>query len=226
MAGMAGFGLPKLRWLVIGAVAAGFWAARQEPLDRREQRVASRPAASISEQQPQRPPTRQLTQSGISPRIEQAVPRPSKDLAISLKPAENTVAQRVYTTSRVRLREAAGTSAPIVATLEPGQAVTILGHSGKWHQVTAVGQKGWVQGDYLGLPDPHIPRPKEPVAKAGNDTAPVSAISAWIPPAPKRPARPPQSGDCQCPYDLMIDGKQCGDHSAYVMREKKAQCYL
>jgi hypothetical protein len=146
-----------------------------------------------------------------------------------MKPAGNSASQRVYTTSRVRLREKAGSAAPIVATLELGQPVAILERSGKWHRVAAAGHKGWVHGDYLGLPDAHIPRPKELVAKPGNGIAAKGAVSATntrMPTMSNRPARLPQRGDCQCPYDLMIDGKECGDHSAYVMRAQKAQCYL
>lgn len=42
----------------------------------------------------------------------------------------------------------------------------------------------------------------------------------------RQPLRQPQGGDCQCPYDLMLDGSQCGEHSAYVMRgPSSAACY-
>lgn len=41
------------------------------------------------------------------------------------------------------------------------------------------------------------------------------------------PSRSPQGGDCQCPYDLMLNGDQCGDHSAYVIKGPDyAQCYF
>jgi hypothetical protein len=43
----------------------------------------------------------------------------------------------------------------------------------------------------------------------------------------RRPLRAPQAGDCQCPYDLMINGSQCGERSAYSRRSRKnVQCYL
>jgi uncharacterized protein YgiM (DUF1202 family) len=41
------------------------------------------------------------------------------------------------------------------------------------------------------------------------------------------PARAPQGGDCQCPYDVMLNGSPCGDHSAYVLKGPDyAQCYF
>jgi hypothetical protein len=40
------------------------------------------------------------------------------------------------------------------------------------------------------------------------------------------PARKPQSGDCACPYDLMIDGSACGPRSTYLTPgREKPLCY-
>ena len=46
-------------------------------------------------------------------------------------------------------------------------------------------------------------------------------------PVGRVPARAPQGGDCQCPYDVMLNGSQCGDHSACVLKGPDyAQCYF
>lgn len=250
---MAGFVLPKLRWLVIGAVAAGGWAITQEPVSKREQRAAERPAVTrnvakpaqgVQKQRSQKQPQQiaQPTSAADRPQASIPEPRPSKLTTSSIKRPDKPVETRAfYTSERVRLREDASTSSRVVTWLEQGQKATVLESSGKWRHVTVAGRKGWVHSDYLHLPDPNAPRPPEPVAKtiATRAKEPVPASRAREPAAPtsslplagllqsKRPAREAQRGDCQCPYDLMINGKQCGDRSAYVMRGRaNEQCYL
>lgn len=113
--------------------------------------------------------------------------------------------------------------------LEQGETAKVLEKSGKWRRVAVAGRTGWVHGDYLALPDPNAPRPKAPIAAATAGQV-LSGTPRTILPGlfqAGRPARKPQTGDCQCPYDLMISGKQCGDRSAYVMRGRtKDACYL
>ena len=250
---MAGFVLPKLRWLVIGAVAAGGWAITQEPVSKREQRATERPAvtrnvAKLPQRvQPQRSQREQQrvsrpTSSSDRPQARVPEPRPSKLTTSSIKRPDKPVETRAfYTSERVRLREDASTASRFITWLEQGQKATVLETSGKWRRVVVAGRKGWVHGDYLRLPDPNAPRPPEPVAKtlAAKAREPVPASRKQEPALPalskplagllqsKRPAREAQRGDCQCPYDLMINGKQCGDRSAYVMRGRaNEQCYL
>jgi hypothetical protein len=90
-------------------------------------------------------------------------------------------------------------------------------------------------------PDPSelafAPRPKQDVAPepeaapavADPEPAPT-ALPVSLPEDKSmwgalRPTRAPQGGDCQCPYDLMLNGKQCGERSAYA-RGKGPQCYF
>jgi hypothetical protein len=248
---MAGFVLPKLRWLVIGAVAAGGWAITQEPVSKREQRATERPAVTRNVAKPktqaQRSPKKpqhvaQPTSAADRPQASIPEPRPSKLTTSSIKRPDKPVETRAfYTSERVRLREDATTASRFITWLEQGQKATVLESSGKWRRVVVAGRKGWVHGDYLRLPDPNAPRPPEPVAKTfaakAKESLPASRARDPVAPASskplagllqsKRPAREAQRGDCQCPYDLMINGKQCGDRSAYVMRGRaNEQCYL
>lgn len=244
---MAGFVLPKLRWLVIGAVAAGGWAVTQEPVSKRQQRAAEQPTVSQQApkkaQRPQGEPRRspQTASAVHRPQVAVPEPRPSKLVTSSIKrPDKPFAAQQFYTSERVRLREDASRAARVIRWLEQGEQAIVLEKSGKWRRVAVGGRKGWVHGDYLRLPDPAAPRPPEPVArnKAAETKAPPTSVSSkpLLPASSKplagllqssRPARAAQRGDCQCPYDLMINGKECGDLSAYVMRGRaNQQCYL
>ncbi len=55
-------------------------------------------------------------------------------------------------------------------------------------------------------------RPSQPVAQVGTGQA--------------QPVRRPQEGNCQCPYDLMLDGSACGARSAYLTPGRaKPLCY-
>ena len=224
IAGMAGFTLPKLRWLVAGAVAAGFWAMTQEPPSR-QRADAPRPKAPVQRQAalPATPGKAIAPKPRPSPMVTSSIPRPEKP--VGKDPAKPSL----VTTTRVHLRAKAGISAAIVSTLKPGQTVGLLARDGKWRLVSAAGQKGWVHGDYLGA---EAKAAKARASAAPPPTQPVSGRSAiskaknfflgsW------RPARVPQGGNCQCPYDLMLNGKQCGDKSAYGRRgERSIQCYL
>ncbi|QPC87580.1 SH3 domain-containing protein [Mesorhizobium sp. NBSH29] len=246
---MAGFVFPKLRWLLVGAVAAGGWAATQEPVAKRappasqraaisspaptsgraERPVRSQPAASASTNAKQ---TR--TDSPSPSPSPPSAPRPSALVTASIKKPDSPAAQEFYTVSRVRMREDASRQSRMLTWLEQGAMAKVLERSGKWRRVVVGGQAGWVHGDYLALPDPKAPRPNAPVEHQRTIAAakPASSEPAKRPSLPSlfqsgKPARKAQTGDCQCPYDLMINGKQCGDNSAYKMRGRaKEACYL
>lgn len=212
---MAGFSLPKLRWLVIGAVAAGVWAMTQDP-------PSSNP----------KPPAR-VVEKRTTPTERRVEParRPPEIVTSSIKrpdsPVERPVASILKTTERVNLRVRPDISAKIVARLQSDTAVKVYSKSGSWKLVTAGSMKGWVHGDYLAKPD-EPPRPSAPVAGKRTNNTP-SLVSSKIPSlnlfGGKTPIRKPQGGNCQCPYDLMLSGKQCGEHSAYERNGGGVQCY-
>ncbi|ODT22171.1 MAG: hypothetical protein ABS35_15565 [Kaistia sp. SCN 65-12] len=105
---MSGFALPKLRWLVLGALAAGGWAMTQEPpsklrfLDRPEQSTARpKPDQASRKESAARPKTdvarRQDTEiarpkTDIAPRKDNATNRPKAELTAS-RPAARTSAE-------------------------------------------------------------------------------------------------------------------------------------
>jgi len=262
---MAGFALPKLRWLLIGAVGAGMWAMTQEPPAQRKTQT-HRPVATA----PHKADQKRQSAAAVAPAQKPAAsPAPSTPKAIvppSMRPSELVTSsvtrpehplprqapdKALYTTTRVNMRGTAGVSAPIVATLNVGEAVKPILRDGKWQLVSARGRKGWILADYLHPASPEAPRPSagvgaagKPVAQAAARTVPPASIrpQGYTPPRPqtdalfsgvkslfgaRKPIRAPQEGDCQCPYDLMIDGSQCGERSAYSKRSRRAvQCYL
>ncbi|MBX3581708.1 MAG: hypothetical protein KF810_07440 [Rhizobiaceae bacterium] len=53
---MAGLGLPKLRWLIVGAVAAGIWVVREDmKAPRPPERVGAQSQQSPAKERPQKP---------------------------------------------------------------------------------------------------------------------------------------------------------------------------
>lgn len=266
---MVGFALPKLRWLVVGAVGAGMWAMTQEPPSPRKTQTTQRPAATAphkaetpslpKQQAAATPPSSQKQAAVVAPTTPKEIvapaSRPSQLVTNSVTKPENPVPQlapdnSLYTTTRVNLRGTANASAPVVATLNLGEAVKPILRDGKWQLVSVRGRKGWILADYLHSASPDAPRPAALVpGKTG--TGPVGRVEpqapvkpqAYMPPRTEstgllskatalfgvggRPLRAPQAGDCQCPYDLMINGSQCGERSAYSRRSRRnVQCYL
>ncbi len=142
---MAGLALPKLKWLLAGALAAGVWVVSQEKDTPRPQ--ARVPAASSLVSLPkkiERPPTRPQNL------VTGSVPKPDKP-------------RNLRTTAAVNLRAKADTGAEILATLKAGQTVRELARYGKWRLVMVGNEKGWVHGDYLGPARLALRRPKLPV---------------------------------------------------------------
>jgi uncharacterized protein YraI len=228
---MAGFMLPRLRWLVIGALAAGAWAMTQEPPKREHwQRQRTGESASVENKKPTEstPALAAAPAPKPSPMVTSSIPRPER-------PVARAEAETLRTTEKVRLRKEASTASPVVAMLKAGQALEATATDGKWRKVAVDGMVGWVHSDYLTARRPRpttemaaVPRPRADVAPISE---PAAAIPAVASPADKsiwgamRPARAPQGGDCQCPYDIMLNGQQCGERSAYA-RGKGAECYF
>jgi hypothetical protein len=224
MPAMSGFKLPKLRWLVVGAVATGLWAMTQEPPKREHwQRKDAAENAEFQRGKADRVTRREAPQVALAPA------RPMAKPAAQPEPATEVL----FVTEKVRLRKGASTDSPVISVLATGQSVEAGATEGKWRRVSFEGKVGWVHGDYLArgardtLQTAAIPRPKEPVGpKAAEQAVPASAPApAPGPWAALKPARAPQGGDCQCPYDLMLSGQQCGERSAYA-RGKEVACYF
>jgi hypothetical protein len=195
--------IPKLRWLLAGALAAGILVVRYDSqAPRPPERVGSAKASIQLPKTVERPSRRPV------PMTTSSIVRPKEPVGSALS-----------TISRVRMRTEATTSSALVAWLEAGQPVRVLSRSGKWRRVSASGKTGWVHGDYLGKDGEAARQPKLPAAKP----TPISRTRTG---GGLRPVRAPQGGNCQCPFDLMLDGSQCGEHSAYVMHgAAAARCY-
>ncbi len=237
---MAGFKLPKLRWLLIGAAATGIWAATQEPpkRDHWQRRDAAETQAYEEKRQAA------VRRERPTPNVAAApAPKPSALKTASI-PRPQVVVPREETlrvTEKVRLRKEASTSSDIVAVLAAGTTVIGSEEEGRWRRVRVDGKVGWVHLDYLGRADPiadivaAVPRPSEPIPDAVPAPEEVEPQPASMPVGPEpvdasiwgamRPIRAPQGGDCQCPYDLMLSGKECASRSAYS-RGKPVACYF
>ena len=172
--------LPKLRWLLVGAAAAGIWASTQEPPKRehwRKQRESE--FAQVEKKQAPKPAASAARPPSPSEIVTASIPKPQKP---SLRP------ETMRTTEKVRLRKEASTSSDVVAMLKGGLTVTATSTDGKWRKVSVDDMVGWVHTDYLAAskptgqlaiakPDPgitEIPRPQEAVAPRQRDVAEMS----------------------------------------------------
>lgn len=191
----------RLGWLVAAAIAFGWWNSGTE-----ESRAPVTPQRAIEKLAPSVPrPSPAPSSIRVTPqqKVPDAIARPSPP---SLPQAAEQV---LYTTARVRLRAEPTTSAPIIVVLEAGQPVRSVGTQSPWHRVNAAGRSGWVHGDYL--------RRTRPVPPKQQVRAPIAPLMRT---APARsgggaPIRDAYVGRCDCPYDLMRNGRRCGGNSAY-----------
>ena len=175
-------------WLVAIGLAIGWWNSGSE-----------KPSTP-----PRPPPVSSSKPTTEAPAIVPAA------LTIPEAPAapspEPQVAERtMFTTANVRLRSLPSTNSEIVWTAPAGTRVSATDIENGWHRVAAAGYGGWMHGDYLSNNQP-IARPVQPAMRA------VSQAPARV---SGSPMRSPYVGTCDCPYDMMRNGRRCGGNSAY-----------
>lgn len=178
------------------------------------------------------------------PAAAEQAPAPSPVVTAAITRPQMPVAQRLFVVEKVRLRASPGTDSAVLAMLAGGDAVAATDTDGRWRKVAVGGRVGWVHADYLSPIKPEVsPTPEAsptiaavppaPIPSTGGDaTSPAERPAAQPVSAPAstiwsglKPIRKPQISDCQCPYDLMLNGGQCGDRSAYA-RGRGVECYL
>lgn len=124
----------------------------------------------------------------------------------------------LFTTARVNVRTNPASDAPIIARLERGTEVRALSINGEWQRVAYGPGEGWIHRNYLtDMRSELSSQPVEPQKpKPAPPSLPVPQIARATPQARMfEPARAPLVGTCDCPYDLMRNGRACGGRSAY-----------
>lgn len=158
------------------------------------------------------PPPRQP--SIVSPSAEPTAAKPEATATTPqpfyTAPSSRTQSEeRLFTTRKVKMRVDASVDAGELAILPAGAQVVALGRRGDWHSVRFGGHTGWISSRYL---SPDMPR---------RAVSPVPAVprqmtrSSSQPVRSGQPLRKPMVGRCDCPYDLMRNGRLCGGRSAY-----------
>ncbi|WP_183433623.1 SH3 domain-containing protein [Mesorhizobium sp. RMAD-H1] len=109
------------------------------------------------------------------------------------------------------MRTEPNTSSNIIRQIEAGQSVKALNHRSGWFSVSYQNRTGWVYGAFISE-DPPPSRARR--AKVRPVTPPAVARIAPIRRS-GQPIRSPYVGRCDCPYDLMRNGRLCGGRSAY-----------
>ena len=165
---------------------------------------ATAPQKAIADR-PLPPPSQTMPVAAYSPpappRQSEPVPEPAK-------------AWTAYTTSAVKLRARPDGNASVLSTVPLGSAVRAMETNSGWRHVVVAGTEGWVADRYLSNSAP-APKPT-PTAPPQQPASPLFVARA----APAvagvgGPFREPYIGRCECPYDLMRNGRRCGGNSAY-----------
>ncbi len=200
-------------WIIAGFFAIG-WLSSGDP----------KPDAPTETHKPQSTspsaPTAPKNSSPIAPSP------PSSRLSPTLLPpskVEEPAELRLFTTTQVRLRASPSTAAPVVWTAPAGSDVISIQREHEWHYTTVSGYSGWIRGDLLSATKP----------------VPAAALKLHQPETPAAPPakprldrsgeaiRDPVIGSCDCPYDVMRNGRVCGGRSAYSRPGgRRPQCYF
>lgn len=202
----------KAGWIVAGVFAL-LWlgASSDEPAE------ASRPEVL--------PATAAVPSDPVETSAPPAAPEPPTRLAAlrsSTAPLATIPAYQertAYASTRLRVRDVPSTEGAVLATLDPAATVTVIGEDGAWRQIRSGRTSGWAHGDYL------QDRPPAPSARARSTAVPL--ISSTAPSRAGQPMRQPYVGTCDCPYDVMRNGRRCGGNSAYSRPGGRSpQCFF
>lgn len=191
----------RLPWAIV-IVGAGLWWLSSKAPER-----APPPPDTNSATRIDQGPRGQPQAAPVQPPPAAPAPRPAAPAPRFDPPATALRAVRLFTSTTARVRAGPGTTFPVVTVLPAGQSLDGFEVTGEWRRVTAGGAAGWVHVDLLADVMPAAPRPL------------VSAPRPAADPAPTRrggnPVREPYVGRCDCPYDVMRNGRLCGGRSAY-----------
>lgn len=189
----------KPGWALV-ALAVGWWLfGNKEPDPMLSPSNVEKPLQSKPAPLAQPPPTKPL----FVPETE-----------IRLDDESTPASLRTKTAARVRKNPTTGSA--IVATLQKGQQVKVHGRDGEWLRIATTDVSGWIREDLLErTAPPQYLRPPSTVppraVRPSNNTnpSPVRKRSGG------RPIRDAYVGTCDCPYDVMRNGRLCGGRSAY-----------
>lgn len=140
----------------------------------------------------------------------------SSPISISVASAiQPPVSGNLFAISNVRLRSDPSTRAAVLLTIPIGSEVVAVATYGDWQQVTYAGQTGWAHGDYLSTKQPSLQQPSRNDVKRPIAPAPLIPQKQQQRSRSGEATREPYVGRCDCPYDLMRNGRRCGNNSAW-----------
>lgn len=195
-------------WLVIAFIGIGYLAGGK---DDKSAPSTSIPQNTVSENTQQAFGLIQPQQTQRSTNTLPPVAKPSPFIGASL-----------YTAQRANMRAEASTKSHIVTVIDKGQLVKVLNVRGDWYSIEYRNRIGWISSSLLTSEKP-VFRP----APTTTRTLPVQAAAPVRQSRAGQPARRPYVGTCDCPYDLMRNGRRCGGNSAYSKPGgRNPQCYF
>ena len=118
----------------------------------------------------------------------------------------------LYSTAKVNMRTEASLTARVSAVVGIGKRVKVLNYRSGWFSVKYANRTGCISERYLKENRPPLPQKS---VSAPRITPPPAADRVIPAHRSGQPVRSPYVGTCDCPYDLMRNGRSCGGRSAY-----------
>jgi uncharacterized protein YraI len=173
---------------------------------------------SVSERDATTPTQKEVQQPDLFASVKTSLEAEKTAATLSSKPI-----RVVYSSAKLRMRRGPGTTYPAIVTLEKGTRLEVFATDGEWLQVTASPQSGWVHGSFVA--DGNITVEKRPIK---HESVPARRLVRTTPENRSgQPIRDAYVGTCDCPYDLMSNGRRCGGRSAYSRPGGRSpQCYF
>ena len=213
---------PGLFLLLLLALPLAWCSSGKDPPDHRIATSAPAPIISpATAPAPSSPPLRShVAASSPPPDIDPAPVATAR----TAEPPE-PILEALYVTAKVNIRSIPNTSGPVIGSLSAGASVEAGESQGSWRRVWLNGQEGWVASRYLSAQPPPVTAPvREPnrmVARLAAEPEEDDDDSGGV-----TPIREPYVGTCDCPYDVMRNGRSCGGRSAYSRPGgRKPKCY-
>lgn len=195
-------------WLVIGFLGIGYLASGKED--------KSAPAQTTNQKAP-------VENTAQSFGFVQAPPtQRSTDAPPPVQKQSPLIGASLYTTQRANMRAEPSTKSKVITVIDQGQLVKILNVRGDWYSIEYRNRVGWISSSLLTNEKPAIK-----TTQSATRELPARAVAPVRQSRSGQPSRQPYVGTCDCPYDLMRNGRLCGGRSAYSRPGgRNPQCYF
>lgn len=195
-------------WLIIAFLGIGYFISGNE--DKKPARTSGFRTTSV--------------ESNLQPHglIQATTTQNSADALAPTTKSSPFIGINMYVAKRANMRMGPSTDFRVITVVDKGEQVKVLNARNDWYSIEYNNRTGWISSSLL-TDETLIIKPAPKMTR----TLPAQAAAPARQNRSGQAIRQPYVGTCDCPYDLMRNGRRCGGRSAYSRPGGRSpQCYF